>query len=486
MAGTERVVIVGAGQAGAAAATELREGGFDGQVTLIGSELHAPYERPPLSKAYLRGERGQAQLSLHPEEWWGGRGVDLRRGNVVERIDRTGMSVELSDGTTVGYDWLILATGSAARTLAVPGSDLDGVLTLRTLDDADEIRQRAREAEHVLVIGGGWIGSEVTASLRQMDVPVTLAFPGELPLEHALHRPVAEVYDRLHQDNGATVLRRTLVSGLEGDERVRRARTGAGDAVAADLVVLAIGARPCLELARTAGLAIGDGVTVDGFLRTSDPRILAVGDIAEAPYPDLGRSLRFQHWGAAQSQGIHAARTVLGAGDPYVDLPYVFSDQYETGMEFWGDPLLPGRAAIRGSLEEKSFTAFWQDDQGLVRGVLNLHVHGHGGHGHGGHEKGSDNDLHEHEHEHEHGHDHGRDNGQDHDRNRNHGHDHRAHDPPGREHGGSPAGSHGPGGQHPGAHLDPGAVAALLRSRQPVNVRSLEDRTVPLESLVPR
>lgn len=452
------VVIVGAGQAGAAAAVALRSEGFDGSVTVVGAEPHPPYERPPLSKTYLRGETAREDAQLQDAQFWTAQGVDLLTSTPVQRIDAAGRRIELADGSVFGYDRLVLATGSAARSLAVPGADLDGVLTLRTVEDADRVRSRAREAEHVLVVGGGWIGSEITASLRQMGVPVTWAFPGDLPLATVLGTTIAGVYDRLHREHGAVVLPRTRIVALEGDRQVRAARTASGEQIPADLVVVAVGAAPKVELALGAGLDVADGVIVDGSLRTTDPRILAVGDVARAPYPDLGRSLRVEHWGTAQSQGAHAARTILGERATYSELPYFFSDQYDTGMEFWGDPALPGELVVRGDLAARSFTAFWHQE-GQVRAALNMHVHHHEHmHGQNADERELDGHLDVQEHVESTG-------------------QHRHDDGPagGREVAVTTA--------HAGGHVDTEVVTRLVRFPSPVSVDALRDPDVPLEQL---
>jgi 3-phenylpropionate/trans-cinnamate dioxygenase ferredoxin reductase subunit len=426
-----RVVIVGAGQAGAAAALTLREQDFDGSIALIGAEPHSPYERPPLSKAYLRGETGREDARVQVEDSWAARGIDLRIGVAVARIDRAAGRVELVDGEILDYDRLVLATGAAARSLSVPGADLDGVLTLRTFEDADTIRTRAREVSRVLVVGGGWLGSEIAASLRQMGIPVVLAVTGELPLSRALGSTIGGMYDGLHREHGVAVLPRTRITAFEGIGQVRGARTMAGDRIEADLVVAAVGASPRLELALAARLKVSDGVVVNGLLQTDDPRILAVGDIAQAPYPDLGRSLRVEHWGTALSQGTHAAGTVLGKGDVYADLPYFFSDQYDTGMEFWGDPALPGALVVRGDLAARSFTAFWHRD-GRVRAALNMHVHHHE---HADHTGDSDHQ------------------------------------------------ETATAAVHAGGHVDPAVVTRLLHSPSPVDVRALADPAVPIEQI---
>lgn len=461
MPNSPRAVIVGAGQAAAAAAAHLQKHGFDGTVTVIGNEAVPPYERPPLSKAYLRGELDATGLLAQPAGLWTSGGVELRLDTTATRIDRLGRRLHLSDGSDLGFDWLVLATGSAPRRFAVPGADLDGVLTLYTAADADELRARARVAEHVLVVGGGWLGSEVSASLRSIGVPVTLAVTSAMPLESALGPQVASVYDALHREHGVQVLPNTSVVELAGEGGVRRALTSAGEWVAADVVVAAVGADPRLGLAATTGLVVDGAVPVDGTLRTSDPRILAVGDIARVPYPDLGRSLRVAHWGAAQFQGSHAAETILGRATEYRRFPYFFSDQYDTGMEFWGDPLLPGELIVRGSLADRSFTAFWHAE-GRVRAVLNMHVHSHQ---HSHEPEPEPEHSHEHSHEPEHSHEH--------------------------EHEPEPAAA-GSGGReavpaahtHSGnAHLDSELVDLLLRARH-IGAAALRDDTVPLDNLV--
>ena len=455
MSNRTRVVIVGAGQAGTAAVAALRENGFDGSITVVGAERHPPYQRPPLSKDYLRGETRRTAAYLQSEEFWAADDVTVMTGLSVEKIDRGAAQLMLSNGRTLTYDRLILAPGSDARHLRIPGAELDGVVTLRTFEDADRLRDLATGAGHILVIGGGWIGSEVAASLRRMGAAVTLTFAGDLLLEQALGPAVGRVYDQLHREHGVMVMPRTRITSLDGNGRVRGAQTDAGGRLEADLVVAAVGAQPRLQLAVEAGLTTSDGIIVDSLLQASDPTVLAAGDVAQVPYPELGRSLRLGHWGSAQSQGEHAARTILGARDPYNEVPYVFSDQYETGMEFWGDPALPGDILVRGELSARSFTAFWHQG-GHVRAVLNMHVHHH---------------------EHP-------------DKVPYPGHDHAEPKNPAElsaSHGGEQANTTSAvpsTSGHGGAHVDPELVSRLLRHRSAVDLAALTDPDVPLAHLL--
>lgn len=437
MSSVGQVVIVGAGLAGATAAKTFREEGFDGRVFLVGSEAYPPYERPPLSKDYLRGETTQVDAYVEPEQYWADHEVELLTGVTAAWIDLGNGRLELAGERSIAFDRLLLATGATPNTLTVPGSELDGVVTLRRFEDADTIRTRAGQADRILVVGGGWIASEVAASLRTLGHDVTVAVRGRRPLEGSLGPQIAQIYRSLHHDHDVTLLPETEIVALDGDgrEAVRRARTTSGAWLDTELVVVAIGVTPRTDLARAAGLTVTNGIVVDGRLATSDPRVFAVGDAALVPHVDFGRSLRVEHWGTALAQGAHAARTMLGDGRPYDGLPYYFSDQYDTGMEFWGDPTLAGEMVLRGDPDARSFTAFWHN-QGYVSAVLNMHVHHHDH----GHEEAT-------------------------------GHAHTDH------HEGVSA--------HAGGHVNPAAVERLIRSTVPTGVEALQDPDIPLEALVP-
>ena len=365
----DRVVIIGGGLAGASAAFALREAGFAGSVTLVGDEPHHPYERPPLSKAYLRGEEPAEGARFRPADDYMEADISLRLGARALTVDREGRLVRLADGTELPYDRLLLATGAAPRHLAVPGADLDGVMTLRSYEDADAIRTAAESAERIVVVGGGWIGSEVAASLRQLGHAVTLVVNLSEPLEHVLGREVATIYGDLHRERGVEVVP-GRVTGIEGYPRVSGARLSRGRSLPAQLVVVGVGATPRVDLARRAGLAIADdGVAVDAELRTSDPFIYAAGDIAAAWNPRYGRRLRIEHWDNAKRQGAAAARNMLGADKEYGRVPYFYSDQFDLGMEYRGYAPEWDEVVLRGNPVGREFLAFWLRDGRVVAGM---------------------------------------------------------------------------------------------------------------------
>jgi 3-phenylpropionate/trans-cinnamate dioxygenase ferredoxin reductase subunit len=249
------------------------------------------------------------------------------------------------------------------------------VLALRTVDDADRLRARLLEATAVAVVGGGWIGAEVAAVARQLGREVALVHPGPAPLHKLLGPEVAEVYRRLHADHGVRLVGGQRVSALRGSGAVEAVETTQGEVVPADLVVVGVGARPRTELAEASGLAVDDGVVVDATLRTGDPRIFAAGDVARAWHPVLGRSLRVEHWANARNQGPAAARNMLGAGEPYERLPYFYSDQYDTGMEFLGVAEPTARVVLRGDPAGGPFVAFWvRSDDGRVVAAMHVDV----------------------------------------------------------------------------------------------------------------
>ncbi len=371
-------VIVGAGLAGARAAETLREAGFDGEVVLLGGEEHRPYERPPLSKEYLQGAADQDSVFVHPAEWYGEAGITLRTGAVVTAIERDAAEVVLADGEHVGYERLLLATGSSARRLPVPGAELDGVLHLRTLDDSDRLRTAVLSADRVAVIGAGWIGLEVAAAARLAGAEVTVLEAAEQPLLAALGPDIGAVFAELHRERGVDVRLGVQVADIVGEGGAARGvRLADGEVVAADIVVVGVGAAPNIGLAEAAGLDVEQGgVVVDEHLRTSDPRIHAAGDIATIRYPALDRRLRVEHWATAQNSGPVAARAMLDEPTATYDaLPYFFTDQYDLGMEYTGYAG-PGEAdelVVRGDLASREFVAFWLRSGRLLAG-MNVNV----------------------------------------------------------------------------------------------------------------
>jgi 3-phenylpropionate/trans-cinnamate dioxygenase ferredoxin reductase subunit len=366
MSSIERIVIVGAGLAGAKAVETLRKDGFDGSITLLGDERERPYLRPPLSKEYLRGESDREGAYVHPDTYYAEQRIDLRLSSTASEIALASQEVVLDDGQRVPFDRLLIATGARPRSLPVDGADLPGVLMLRTLADADALR--AADAEHVVVIGAGWIGSEVTASLRMGGRSVTM-IADAVPLERVLGPEIGGVYRDLHLAHGVDLRLGSGVRRIVGNGRVREVQTSTGERIKADLVVVGIGAQPRTELAASAGLAVGDGIEVSARLETSVRGIFAAGDVASAWHPFYERRLRTEHWANAKFQGPAAARSMLGGTAPYDRIPYFYSDQYDMGMEYTGLASASDELVVRGSLADRQFVAFWLADGRVVAGM---------------------------------------------------------------------------------------------------------------------
>jgi 3-phenylpropionate/trans-cinnamate dioxygenase ferredoxin reductase component len=369
MTSSQTFVIVGASLAGAKAAETLRAEGFDGRVVMIGAEAERPYERPPLSKDYLRGEVGREKVYVHDEDFYAANQIELRVGRTVVRVDDSIGEVALDDGKRVRYDRLLLATGAEPRRLSIPGEALDGVLYLRDVADSDVLRERLDRGGSIVVIGAGWIGAEVAASARQRSLDVTVIAPVAVPLERVLGAEVGSIYRDIHTDHGVRMLMGTGVAALEGSTAVERVRTSDGRTLDCDFVVVGVGVQPRAELAAQAGLPVDDGILVDEHLQTSMPRVFAAGDVAMAEHPFYGRRIRVEHWANALHQGPVAARNMLGRREPYDRVPYFFSDQYDVGMEYAGFAPTWERVVFRGDPASREFIAFWLVHDRVVAGM---------------------------------------------------------------------------------------------------------------------
>lgn len=366
----QRFVIVGAGLAGGTAALTLRQEGFEGEVTLLGAEPHPPYSRPPLSKGYLRGEERFEDQLVAAEQAYATQDIDLQRGARVVRIDANSKLVELEGGEHRPYDRLLVAPGGRNRRPAVQGIDLEGVLQLRTVEEADRIRASALPGRRAVVVGMGFIGSEVTASLRQVGVEVTAVDGNRAPLARVLGREVGEVLAGVHRDHGVELLRQDSVAAFEGNGRVERVRTAAGRVVDCDFVVVGVGIVPNVELLSAAGAAVENGVLVDEMCRTSLPGVYAAGDIANHWHPVFGR-LRVEHWNNASNQGRSAALSMLEKGAPYDYVHSFWSDQYDQSLEYLGFARSWDRVVLRGSLESRRFLAFYLNEN-VLQAVFGL------------------------------------------------------------------------------------------------------------------
>jgi 3-phenylpropionate/trans-cinnamate dioxygenase ferredoxin reductase subunit len=373
MMNQQTFVIVGASLAGAKAAQELRQRGFAGRILLVGSEPERPYERPPLSKDYLRGESEREKAYVHEPDFYDQHEIELRLDTAVTSIDpRTGR-VTLDTDQEVEFDRLLLTTGAEPRRLEIPGAELDGVYYLRTIADCDALRDRLAAGGRLLVIGAGWIGSEVTASARQRGLDVTVIDPLKLPNERIFGREIGEFYRDVHAQHGVELLLGEGVESFEGETSVRRVRTRSGAMLDCDFAAVGVGVVPRVELAQAVGLEIDNGVAVSERLQTSAENVFAAGDVANAWHPLYGRRIRVEHWANALNQGPAAARAMLGEPISYERIPYFFSDQYEIGMEYSGYATEWDEVAFRGDRDSGEFIAFWLKD-GLVVAGMNVNV----------------------------------------------------------------------------------------------------------------
>jgi len=369
-------VIVGASLGGARAAEALRDEGFDGQIVLIGAEAHHPYERPPLSKGYLQGAEERQSIFVHDDGWYAEHAIDLRLGTTVTAIDRGLRQVVLASGETVGYDKLLLTTGAVPVRLPVPAADANGVLTLRTVDDSERLRETLASASRVAIVGAGWIGLEVAAAARLAGVAVTVVEAADLPLLGVLGPEVAQVFLDLHREHDVDFrLSAQVAEVLVSADAATGLRLADGTEISADAVLIAIGVTPATGLAEAAGLDVEGGIRTDAALRTSDPVVYAAGDAARAYHPLLGTHLRVEHWSNARHEPVAAARSMLGQDVAYDRLPYFFSDQYDLGMEYSGY-VPPGgydQVVFRGDVGKREFIAFWLSG-GRVLAGMNVNI----------------------------------------------------------------------------------------------------------------
>ena len=348
----------------------MRDKDFDGHVVLFAAEEHLPYERPPLSKAYLRGETDRDSLYVHQNGFYAAHDIELRPSTPVRSITPSARRLELASGERIGYRRLLLATGAAPRRLPLPGSALAGLHYLRSRSDADTLAAAVARAEHVVVVGTGWIGSEAAASIRQLGRDVTLIGPDTAPLTRVLGPEIAAVYRDLHADHGVRLQLGTRVAGLRGTGRVEAVVTEDGRTIDCDLVLIGAGAVPRTELAEAAGLPVRNGVLVNEQLEAVGAAgVYAAGDVAAAWHPRYQSYLHVEHWANALNQGPAAARNMLGIPTDYARLPYFYSDQYDLGMEYSGFAATWDRVVVRGDLAAREFIAFWLKDQRVVAGM---------------------------------------------------------------------------------------------------------------------
>lgn len=477
MHGRAPIAILGAGLAGATAADELRLLGYDGDLILIGDEPELPYDRPPLSKDFLRGETSRSGVVLYDDASYAARRIDLRRDSQVVALDLPASQIVLENGSRIRFHKLLLSTGASGARPAFPGAELGGVHVVRTLSDSEALRAALLAKGDLLVIGGGWLGTEIAASARQLGCRVTLAVRDDEPLVSGLGAELGAIYGALHREHGTDVLPRTEIVALEGDGRVRAARTADGRRLEAEVVVFAGGARPRTQLAESGGLRVGRGIIADELLRTTAASVYAAGDVADAWNAFYAARIRAEHWDNAIGQGEAAAAALLGQGRPYDRIPHFFSDQYAAQLAYHGFHAGPP-TAVRGR-DTAALVAFWQDDADRVVAAAEIDLYG-GAHAHGegqaaegaGGPGGGEPAA---------GHAHGHDD--DHDRSQRDDRSHDEHHAPGHTDGDDHASTPQRHGHHHGPHA--AELQALIRARAPVSRARLLDPAVPLAELAP-
>jgi 3-phenylpropionate/trans-cinnamate dioxygenase ferredoxin reductase component len=368
---TYQYLIIGGGLAGALAAANLRKVDAEGSLLLITAEPHLPYSRPPLSKAYLQGKKERQKVFYKSETFYRENDIEVAQGVMATGLDPDGRTVTLDDGRRLQYDKLLLATGGSARRLPLPGSDLEHVFTLRTLEDSDHIREASGRGRRAVVMGGSFIGAEVSMSLAELGTRVTLIFPESRLMERIMPPAMSDYLRDMYTAHGVHLLPGTVAERLEGDGKLERVVLDNGQTLEADLCVMGVGIELNTDLARQAGLDLNDegAVLVDEYLRTGDPNIYAAGDIAAWNDLTFQRRLRVEHWDVARNTGARAGRNMAGEEEPYTELPYFFSDMFDLSLEVWGNLDRWDETVKRGSLDEGSF-AFYYFDEGQLTGVL--------------------------------------------------------------------------------------------------------------------
>ena len=363
----QHCVIVGASHAAASLAATLRQDGWEGRITLVGDEPNAPYHRPPLSKAYLSGDKDADSLAIRPADFYAAQNIELRPGVRVERIDRDARCVFLDDGSSLGYSKLALTTGALPRHVNLPGSELAGVHYLRNIADVDAIRQQVAAGKSAVIVGGGYIGLETAASLRAAGMRVTVLEAMSRVLQRVTAPEVSGFFNRIHSEEGVSILTDTTVSAFNGRDVLASVTCSDGREFPADLAIVGIGIVPDTALAEAAGLEVDDGIVVDAFARTSDPDIVAAGDCTRHYNPVYERWLRLESVQNANEQARTAARSVAGKTEAYHALPWFWSDQYDVKLQIAGLSAGYDQSVIRGDIEAgRSFTVFYLREGQLI------------------------------------------------------------------------------------------------------------------------
>jgi 3-phenylpropionate/trans-cinnamate dioxygenase ferredoxin reductase component len=365
----QQFVIVGANLAGGTAAITLREEGFDGEIVLIGAEPHSPYERPPLSKEYLQGKKPFEDALLKPASFYADHNIRTLFGVRATRIDPQNKVVELENGDSVPYHKVLVTTGVRNRPLRVPGADLEGIYDLRTVVDADRIRDESRSGRRAVLVGMGFIGCEVAASLRSLGVEVTVVEFFKTPLFRVLGEQVGRVFEAIHREQGVQMFFEESVAAFEGTRRVRQVVTSNGRSIEGDFVVVGVGVEPVTDIVAGSGVKIENGIVVDEYCQTNVEGIYAAGDVANHFHPVFGRLIRVEHWQNAIHHGGAAARSMLGKLEPYDDVHWFWSDQYDYNVQYAGFHSGWDELVVRGDLDQRDCVVFYLQEQRIAAAV---------------------------------------------------------------------------------------------------------------------
>ncbi|AMB59282.1 NAD(P)/FAD-dependent oxidoreductase [Microterricola viridarii] len=373
----EHLVIVGGGLAAASAAAGIRDAGFGGRVSIVAGEAEYPYIRPPLSKEYLTGSAERSSIFVHDDGWYAEQDIRVLRGQRASALSTESHSLTLADGGAMRFDKLLLATGARSRRYAGPGAELGGVHHLRTVGESEALAaELSAGGRRVVIVGSGWIGLEVASAARGYGNEVTVLGREATPLEFAVGPDIGMVFDALHRANGVDLRNSSAVTAIEGSGGMATGvRLAAGELIAADVVVVGIGALPNTELAEAAGLTVDNGIVVDAGFRSSHPDVYAAGDVANVFHPVLAQPLRVEHWATARDAGFAAGESMAGKSVEYAQIPYFYTDQFDLGMEYSGYGILTAGAelVIRGDLANREFVAFWLRENKVVAG-MNVNV----------------------------------------------------------------------------------------------------------------
>lgn len=353
------IVVIGAGQAGLQTIMSLRQTGYEGDITLVGDEAFLPYQRPPLSKAYLSGNMERDRLFLKPDEFFTDNNVTLKLDTSVESLDAAAKSVALSNGETLSFDYAVIATGSRPRLLNVPGRELANIFDLRGMADIDAMQPHFVEGKKLVVVGGGYIGLEAAAVAAGMRLSVHVLEAAPRLLARVAEPEISDFYTRIHQAHGVTLVTESQMTGFVGDEAVSGVEMADGSIIDADIVITGIGILPNVEIAEAAGLAVENGIVVNEVGQTSDAHIFAAGDCTSHPNDLLGRTMRLESVPNAIEQGKAVASAICGAPKPYHQVPWFWSDQYDVKLQIAGVPTQIDSKVLRGDDTSNSFAWFY-------------------------------------------------------------------------------------------------------------------------------